>query len=234
MNQKEPKSRDELAKSYFSMLSRLKQNQGKLAAGDISKDDLWEQAFDLADRKIEERLNVLRGANYDKEQLAKEIQQYREDQELKYRNLYEWNDANDESTLKNLLDVESNIYEVKRSLANVSLSLEAKDKLYERHTKLVMAHKELLSAAGIDRLSREKKQQTAQPIEDWFRVKRTAHEKMLDLEAKFPLEAANVETEEDLRDLIKYHLGYNFVIVDAILSNHRKTLGLSPEVEFAA
>lgn len=232
--QKEPKSRDELAKAYFNMYFAMRQHQEKLASGEITKDDLWAKAYDLADKKIEERLNLLRGKHYDKEQLAKETQIYREGQEYKYRELFEWNGANDETTLRNILDVESNIYEVKRTLADVSLTMESRDKLYDRHTKLVMAHKDLLSAAGIDRLSRDKKTQTAQPIEDWFRVKRAAHEKMMDILQRFPLEAENCETEQDLRDLIKYSLGYEFPVIDAILSNHRRTLGLSTEVVVAA
>jgi hypothetical protein len=216
------------------MYAIMRQNKEKLASGEMTNDDIWVMAYDLADRKIEERLNVLRGKHYDKEQLAKEIQQYREEQDLKYRELFDWNGANDETTVKNILDVECNIYEVKRALSDVSLAMEARDKLYDRHTKLVMAHKDLLTAAGIDRLSREKKQTTAQPIEDWFRVKRAGHDKMVELERAFPLEAANCETEADLRDLIKYSLGYDFAVIDAILSSHRRTLGLPTEVEVAA
>lgn len=228
---KEPKTRDELARSRFNVIKNQHQNKVKLAAGDISADDLWVRAYELADKMIEARIENLKGKSESRVDLMAEIQEFRETQEQKYRELYDWNDANDETTLKNILDNESNTFEVKRSLQDPTLPMDLKDKMYDRHTKLTLAHRDLLNAAGIDRLSREKKVQSAQPMDDWERVKEAAERKMETLKVEFLERAEKATSEMDLRDQIKYCFGYDFEgIVDPMLINHRRVLGLPLEL----
>lgn len=228
---KEPKSRDDLAKGYYKMFKVQRQNQEKLASGEMDEDDLWAMAFDLADRKIQDRIRALRGSADDRQARLEEISKFRAGQEKRYRSLFEWNSANDETTLKNILDNECNTFEVNRSLQDPTLPFDLRDKLYDRHTRLISAHKELLAAAGIDRLTRDKKQVSAQPIDDWFKVKRAAFEKMQELKAEFGEAAAKCETEADLRDAIKYHFGFDFEgVVDVILRQHRRVLALPMEI----
>lgn len=231
MPPKEPKTRDEMARSWYNVVKNQLQNKTKLANGDISEDDLWANAYVIADRKIEERIENLKGKAVNRVDLLAEIQDFRENQEQKYRQLYDWNDANDETTLKNVLDNECNTFEVKSALQDPTLPMDLRDKLYDRHTKLSLAHRDLISAAGIDRLSREKKVQSAQPMDDWVRVKEAAEKKMQALKVEFQERAAKATSEQDLRDQIKYCFGFDFEgIVDHILINHRRVLGLPLEI----
>lgn len=235
MPPKEPKTRDQLARSWYNVVKNQVQNKKKLLDGTLAEDDLWAQAYNIADRKIEERIDNLRGKADTRADLMVEIQNFRENQEEKYRELYEWNDANDETTLKNILDNESNTFEVKRSLQDPTLPMDLRDKAYDRHTKLTLAHRDLLNAAGIDRVSREKKVQSAQPMDEWNRVVEAAGKKMETLKADFPERAAKATSEEDLRDQIKYCFGYDFEgVVDHILVNHRRVLGLPLEISHDA
>jgi hypothetical protein len=229
---KQPKSRDELARGYFNMYRTQRQNQEKLAAGDITNEDLWAQAYEKAEKVIEERMLVLTGGAQTALDLSQEIRVYREAQETRYRELFEWNSANDEASLSNILDVESQIFEVDRKLLNTTISSTDRDRMMDRHGKLVKQHADLVSLAGIDRVSREKKKDTTGPIEDWNAIKAKASDHMEKMKETFGQAAQEAQTESQLRDAIKYHLGVPFKgIIDVILSNHRRVLNLDTEVQ---
>jgi hypothetical protein len=214
------------------MYKRLRQYQEKIASGEITDEDIWSMAYEKADKTIDERMLVLTGGQQAALDLSQEIRAYREAQEQRYRDLYEWNSANDEASLSNILDTESQIFEIDRKLLNVNISSVDRDRYMDRHAKLVKLHADMLLASGIDRVSREKKKEQTGPIEDWMSIRRRAHDHMEDLRESFGVAARSASSESKLRDAMKYHLGMPFSgIVDVILSEHRRVLGLPVEVE---
>lgn len=231
---KTPKTRDERAAAHFRTLSNQYQNRLKLESGEIDEEYLWERAYEYVDRKISDELLAAEQGEVRIKQEKKNIIEYRKEREKEYRTLYAWNTASDEQTLANILDNECYTLEVTQTLESPALTLAEREKYLERHSKLVRDHKDLLIAAGIDRLAREKKQQSYEPLDDWLRIKQQAYERVQSLKQEFPVAAAKCETEADLRDVIKYHFGFDFEgVVDPILREHRRVLGISTLVEQA-
>lgn len=232
MPSKEPKDRDTLAKGYQKMYKVMRQYREKLASGDMTDEDLWNLAYEKADKVIDDRMKALTGRSEDALDLSIQIQSFREAQEGNYRDLYEWNTANDETSLIHILDTECSIYEIDTKLRNTAISTVDRDRLMDRHSKLVELHAKLLSAAGIDRVTREKKKEATGPMEEWTSIKRRAKDHMDNLKASFPERARSAKTESELRDAMKYHLGVPFDgLIDVILREHRRVLGMDPKVE---
>jgi hypothetical protein len=228
---REPKSRDELAKGFFNMYKVGAQWKAKLAADEITENELWEMAYAKADERIEKRMEVLQGQHAANVDWTKQDQVYLEEREEQYRRDYDWSIRSDEKILENILTTEVSIRRVERVLQDIRLTPKERNDTLNSLMALLKVHKELLSAAGIDRLSREKKRAGADPIEDWERIKELAREKMRLLQEEFTSKTQKVTSEAELRDRMKFHLGYPFEIIDAALSAHRRVLGLPENVE---
>ena len=226
------KPREELAQASFKMYMGLKQFKEKLESGELSEEDVWGISYDRADRLIQQQLADGRVDVKGNLDLLDKVTIFREEQEKKYRNLFEWNTANDEATLNHILDTEANIYEIRLSLDGaVGKNPVERQKLMTQHAALSDKHKDFLAAAGIDRLSREKKKLTNEPFDDWIRIKRLGDEKMEGLKEGLLEAIRECENEFDLRNAIKYHLGYDFSVVDTVLLHHRRVLGLPMQLE---
>ena len=223
---------DELAQSSFNILKNQAQNRRKLEDGDITEEDLWAQAYKRAEERRVEQFQQGRIDEKGNLALLEKVAKFRKDQEKKYRNAYEWNTSNDEATLNHILDTEANIYEIRLLLEpDAGKGAAERQKLMDQHSKLSDKHKDFLTAAGIDRLSREKKKATNEPFEDWMRIKRLGDEKMEKLKEDFINSARQSKDEFGLRNALKYHFGYEFEIVDAILLQHRRILGLPMKLD---
>lgn len=226
------KSRDDMAKAYFRMYKAMKQNREKLASGEIDNDDLWDMAYAKADEAIEIRSRKLANDHDEKVTKVEEVQQFRAEREREYRDAYEWNTSNDKQSLSNIIDTEVLIFQVQRDLRNLSMTLVEREKMIERHSKLTSLHADLLIKAGIDRVARDKKRETNQPFDDWLTVKRLGEDKMRTLQSVFPKALSECRTESELRDSIKYHLGFPFDgIIDPLLIHHRRILGLDLKLD---
>lgn len=229
---KPQRTRDERAAAHFRTLKNQYHNAQKLADGEIDEEYLLERAYEYVDRKMAEEITEAQKGEVNIRQKKADITLYRKKREKEYKSLYQWNSASDEQTLDNILDNECYTLEVTQMLALPGLTMAEREKYLERHSRLVKDHKDLLIAAGIDRLAREKKQATYEPLEDWNRIKHQAAERIQQLKSEFPNAAAECETEGDLRDIIKYHFGFDFEgIVDPLLAHHRRVLGMSMDVE---
>lgn len=227
-----PKTRDQRAAAHYRVLANQHQNRDKLISGEIDEEWLWERSFDYADKTIKAELDAAERGEVGIKQRYLDLENIRKEREQEYRTLYAWNTASDERTLSNILDNEMYTVVMVQQLQDPSLNMTEREKLLDRHSKLVKDHKDLLVAAGIDRLTREKKQATYEPLEDWNRVKLLSYQRMQKLQVDFPAAVADAASEGDLRDIIKYHLGYDFEnIIDPLLANHRRTLGLTMEIE---
>lgn len=224
---REPKSRDDLAKGFFKMYKSGAQWKAKLIADEVTEEELWEMAYAKADERIEKRLEVLQGQHRENTDWAKADQLYAEEREEQYRRDYDWTVRSDEKILENIIAAEVNIRRVERNLQDMNMGVKERSETLRNLMDLSKTHKDLLQAAGIDRLSREKRKATSDPIEDWERIKQLAHKKMEELKEEFSTKASEAKTEAELRDRMKFHLGYPFEIIDAALSAHRRVLGLN-------
>lgn len=226
-----PKGREELAKGFFKMYMAGQQWKAKLAADEITEHEIWDMAFKLADERLLKRVEAAE-ASYDKYKDFTNLDRiFLEEREELYRQDYDWSIRSDEVTLQNILTTEVNIRRIERSLQNPKLAAKERGEITKNLMDLIKAHKELLSAAGIDRLSRERKKLGADPIEDWERIKILAHEKMRDLKVEFIGQAKKASSEAELRDRMKFHLGFSFDVIDAALKAHRRVLGLKEKVQ---
>lgn len=230
---KEPRSRDDIALGYFNRIRKLPQNRKKLENDEITENELWEAAFEYADRKVLERMEALQQEQNAKVDWIKADQKYRDAKEAQYRRDYDWSVKSDEKILENILNTEVNIRRVERKLADESLPSRERDMYNRNFISLVGTHKDLLIAAGIDRVTREKRKSTSDPMEDWKRIIELGGEKMQQLEDEFPAKMESVSSEAELRDRMKFHLGYPFEIVDAALRAHRRVLGYDTHIEKA-
>lgn len=218
-----PKSRDELARSFYKIIKNQKQNKDKMLTGDITEKDLMDRAYELADNRRAKTLERLEDfANRPPD--TTDVRLFRAAQEKKYRDIYEWNGANDEATLNHILNVESDIYELRLLIDNRDINIADRRSLMDQHSKLADAHKTLLAAAGIDRVARDKKRDTNQPFEDWVAIKREAKAKMDTLAEELPTSLAKCDTDRDLLNTMKHHLGYPFSVLEPILATHRRIL----------
>lgn len=213
------------------MYTTAVQWKAKLLADEITHDELWEMAYAKADERLEKRMETLQGEHQVKTNWAKEDQVFIEEREDQYRKDYDWTVKSDEKILENILSCELQIRRTERKLQDITLPVKERQDNVKTLMELFKLHKELLTAAGIDRISRERKRVGADPIEDWERVKELAHKKMQELEAEFTEKASNARTEAELRDRMKHHLGYPFAIIDAALKAHRRVLGLDENVQ---
>jgi hypothetical protein len=221
----------------YNQAKTRKQNRNPDGSLKVTEDDLWYQAnnymMKMLDRDAAQ--NLLRKEH--QERMALEDEDYRLQQEEKYRAEYEWNTSNDEAALVHLLDLEVQIRSINRDIL-ASASANDRDKLRKSLTDTVREHRQLQQNLGIDRPAREKKTATGDPMDDWDRIKREATvkkqqqlEKFLHGDGKMIKGIENVETEGELRDIIKYGLLLKFDVIDPLLSHHRRVLGLPTEVQ---
>ena len=222
-----PKNREELAQGFYKQTKKMAQNQLKLAAGEISDDDLWERAYQRADEWITKR-NAPKDTRDPHEE---EDLEFRQSQEESYRKDFDWATANDEISLQMLLDWEVESRRIMRRLNNPTISAAEKEALRDGLRNIIDSHRKLQESLGIDRKAREGKRSAENPMTDWERIKQQATAKMNQMQEDLFADLDKAGSEFDIRNAIKYRLGYPFKVVDAILSKHRVVLGLSPNIE---
>lgn len=213
------------------MYMAMSQYKTKLVNDEITEREIWDMAYELADRKIQERIEILENKHADKADLAKQDQLYREEREEQYREDFDWSTKSDEKILENILTAEVNIRRQERILQDDSIGGKERNEALKNLMDLLKVHRDLLVSAGIDRVTREKRKQGSDPMEDWARVKELGAAKLKQLAAEFTEKMETVRTEAELRDRMKYHLGYPFDIIDAALRAHRRVLHLDTRIE---
>jgi hypothetical protein len=194
-----------------------------------TEDDLQLLAYQYMEKMLAREAEAGRLRSDINARFAEADEDYRQKQERKYRDDYQWNSSNDESSLGHILDLEVQIRQINREIDEAGIL--DKDKLRSRLNDTIKEHRLSMAALGIDRISREKKTQTGDPMDDWERIKKEALTKKEMHRAEFIEKAASASTEAELRDIIKYGLLLTFKEIDPLLSNHRRVLGLEPEVE---
>jgi hypothetical protein len=216
---------------YLSMLYNMTQNQEKLAAGDITLDDLIQQAYEKADLQIARNMA---GPDEEPTTFAEADEQYRIEQTERYRREYEWGDetrANDEAGLAHLIDIEIELRKLRRDLSAPKIAWKEKTELLDALRQLTAAHAAQQKTLDMDRATRSQKHAAGDPLDEWQRIVKDGEAKMHALAQEAQAAWAEAKSEAELRPLAKHHLGYPYAVVDALLENHRRVLGLSTVVE---
>ncbi len=222
---KVPKTREDYIQSGLRMYRPMVQNRGK------TEEELLEMAMDYADKQMDLQLKRAQKVAVERGRILKNDDDYRRDQEALYRENYIWEGANDESSLQHLLNLEVEIRRTKLELDQGNVDDKTKDTLRKTLANLTKEHGILQGNLGIDRLTRAKQEAATSASDDWDRIKREAKEKLVQLTEEFAERAGEANTEAELRDRMKYHFAIPFSVVDDVLANHRRVLGLSQDVQ---
>lgn len=215
-------------RSGYAQARTRKQNLNPDGTLKVTEDDLQLQAYNYMEKMLAKEDN--------REQLRSEIasrysledEEYRKQQERRYRADYDWNTSNDEAALDHLLNLEIQIRQISRELeANAG----DKDKLRKSLNDTNREHRQSMAALGIDRISREKKSNSGDPMDDWERIKEEAKIKKSQQRQKFLEQLPAVKTEQELKDLIKYGLLLKFDTIEPMLVAHRRVLGLQEDLD---
>ena len=224
-----PKTREQLIDSAIKMYKSAQQYRQKLASGEMSEDDIVEMAAIKADEWIAQREATR--ASADSKTDADVDQDYRAEREALYRREFQWNEANDENSLQQLLTLEVEMRRTERELGRASATSRDKEFLRGQLKDLVATHTGLQKMLGIDRTTRDVRKAAGDPMAAWRAVVDSGAAKMQALTEEFPQAIRQAATEAEMRPLVKHHLGFPYAIVDALLAQHRQVLGLPTEVE---
>lgn len=216
-------------KAGYNQAKTRKQNLNPDGTLKVTEDDLQLMAYQYMEKQLAREAEAGRLRSDINQRYAVQDEDFRQAQERKYRQDFEWNNSNDEAALSNLIDLEVQIKQINREIDEAGIL--DKNKLRQILNDTVKEHRMSLVALGIDRVSRERKKATGDPMDDWERIKQEALVKKDMQRAEFIDQAELAETEAQLRDIIKYGLLLSFKEVDPLLANHRRVLGLPTEVE---
>lgn len=216
---------------YLRMLMKMKQNQEALAAQEITEEDLLERAFEMARKQFAKQFDEPEVTEDNPDPFGD--QEYRREQEERYRQEYEWDslNANDEASLTDLLDLEVQSRILSRALNSQHLSVKDRTELLGERRNIAKDHATLQKALGMDRATRDTKARTGDPMQVLKEQIKSGAEMMQRLIDEAPKQFATAANEGELRILMKHHLGFPYAIVDATLREHRRVLGLSLQIQ---
>lgn len=209
---------------FFKMLMVMRQNQEKIASGELSEEELLESAYRMADQQIAKNMA---GPDEEPQTFNESDQEYRDDQEARYREAYEWNDTNDEAALQMLLDLEVQQKVLNREFARANMSVKDRTDLLGELRNIAKDHSALQKQLGIDRVSRDSKKRTGDPMENFQNIIADGERKMLELMEEWPTVAAGINDLETLRAMAKHHLGLGmqgYQLLDPLLDAHRRII----------
>ena len=217
----------------YKQAKTRKQNLNDDGTLKVTEDDLWFQAHRYMEGQMERESKREHVRIAIDERNSEDDVTYRESQERKYKQDYEWNSSNDLADLDHLLNLEIQIRAINRELGTPGLLAVEKEKLRKTLNEAIREHRQLQSHIGIDRPAREKKVTAGDPMVDWERIKEEALLKKQMQRQELLEKLPEIETEAELRDMLKYGTLENFGIIDPILTAHRRVLGIPEELQKA-
>lgn len=236
MTTKTPKTRDELAlgvlnpktgkrKGGFINMYRVMPNyRDKLTSGELTEDELIEIAYEKADEFINKRSE--QGSDGDRIAEAAADLDWRAEQEARYKAEYDWNDANDESALQMLLDLEVQMRALNRELTKAKLSIGDRVELTKEMRNFAKDHAGLQKALGIDRVSRENRRRDEDPMAALKEQIQLGAAYVQQLRDEWVEVAPEIITIDELIARAQHHSGLPQEWITAMLDAHRRLLGV--------
>lgn len=215
---------------YFENYQRLKQYRDQLNAKPPT--------LTLADLRDKARARALQAVQNDQLIASREIvdiqsdlesdAEYREERMDEYEKVGEWDDAGDKALLISLVELETQHRAIRRDLARAT-KLGEKERYWDALRQNSDAQKNLQITLGLDKKSREQARVAGNPMDNWKEIKDEVGDWVDMLVTEFLSEAKETKTEEDLRNLMKYKLSWSFEVVDSVVYNLKRVLGIVQE-----
>jgi hypothetical protein len=214
-----PKTFDELVTLYKGRYDHLPQY----------KDWTDEQKLTKARSKaleVQENAQIIeKGQKADAEADREEDEEFRQRRMTEYQEVYsDWDEASDMALLINLVELEVQFRVIRRDLTRSSM-LADKEKYWKALRENSEAQKSLQVTLGIDKKSRDATRSSGNPMDNWRDIKDEIGDWVDMLIEEFPKEAGSVETEAELRDLMKIKLSWPFVVIDSVIENLKRVNG---------
>lgn len=232
--EKRQKTVEELTEGFLRAQLKMKQNIIALQTGEKTRQDLVRRARELAEeqfRRNMERQGEIAKASDNVRLTLEEIEAYRQERLEAYQDAFEWNDANDKASLDALVELETQLYVIRHDLQMPKLSDTRRENLMKLMGDFTKQHADIQAKLGIDKKSRDAAKRNEAPMEKFEREILRFHRFMQERLDSFPAAADNVDSEKNLRELIRYKTGWDFKIIDAIIRNTKRLNGLEPVVE---
>lgn len=219
-----PKTFEEKVEFNYKRYLTLAQYVKKLADGTMTHEDLRAMARAKAvQQETDEQIRIKRKQiNADEDLEDDEV--YRDERMTAYEKHYEWDDAGDLALLINLVELEVQFRAIRRDLARVS-SLSDKEKYWKALRENSESQNKLQVSLGIDKKSRDAAKASGNPMENWQDIKDEVGDWVDMLISEFPEEAEKVNTEQELKDLMKIKLSWPFEVIDSVVYNLKRVSG---------
>ena len=205
------------------MYRAMRQWQEWLTTGEKTEDDLIEAAFEAADKQIAKR-NAKPGE--DPQTYTAEDEEWRLEQEARYRKEFDWNEANDESALQMLLDLEQQLRALNREFSKASLNVGDRVELLKELRNIAKDHSALQKTYGIDRVSRENRSRTEDPMAALRSQITAGADYVRRLRGEWEAVAPTITSIEELVARAQHHSGLSQPWLLATLAAHRRLLGV--------
>jgi hypothetical protein len=226
---KAPQDYDHIVERLHGQYQKMSQFRKQLDAGSITLEDLKGKARARALEIIRDRELIASRAQINVEDDLQEDAEFRESRVVEYEKAYgEWDDAGDYGLLVSLVELETVQRAIRRDLSRAT-TLADKEKYWKALRENTEAQKGLQQTLGIDKKSRDSARAAGNPMDNWDGIKDEVGEWVDMLVAEFVDEAQVTETEQDLRDLMKYKLSWPFGVVDSIVYNVKRLNGIGQE-----
>ena len=236
MTDKPKKSREDLALGvlnpktgrrkggFIEMYRAMRQWQDWLTSGEKDEDDLIEAAFAKADDFIAKR-DAAPGEDPTTD--YQEDIEYRAAQEERYRSLYEWNEANDEAALQQLLDLEVQARATNREFARAHLPVKERVALLGELRNIAKDHSTLQQKLGIDRVTRDDRARKEDPMQALQEQIKLGAAKVRQLREEWAAMAPTILTIEELIARAQHHSGLPQEWIVDTLEAHKRLLGIA-------
>jgi hypothetical protein len=214
-----PKTFEELVTLYAGRYRHLPQYK------DWTEEQILTKARSKALQVQEDAQIIEKGQKADAEVDQASDEAFRQERMAQYEQVYgEWDDAGDQALLINLVELEVQFRAIRRDLTRAT-QLGDKEKYWKALRENSEAQKNLQVTLGIDKKSRELTRATGNPMDNWQQIKDELGDWVDMLVEEFTQEAETVNTEQELKDLMKVKLSWPFAVIDSVVYNLKRVNG---------
>lgn len=214
---------------FLNNVRTMPQWRDRVAAGEWGEDDLIEQAYKQAWNWLKSQAE--RAESGDVSTADEADAEFARTQEERYREEYDWDDsnANDDAGLMSLITLEVETRRLKRDLQRGGIQWKEKTELLSELRNIAKDHAALQKALGIDRPTRDSRRRNEDPMEalrSQIEAGATTMRALVDEWVTRCTEPSpeRPETIDELRAMMKHHLGFPLAVIDATLAAHVRIL----------
>ena len=205
---------------FIANVRTMRQYADKVAAGEWGEDDLIEQAYKQAWDWLKKQ--AARASDDDISTADEEDRAYREAAEERYRDAYEWNGTNDEASLQSILALEVLMRSTTREVEKAGVSIKDRVALLGELRNIAKDHAALQKSLGIDRISRDNKSRSEDPMQALRDQIKLGADYVRKLRDEWVEVAPTVLTREELVARAQHHSGLPQDWIEALLQAYER------------